>query len=657
MVIHLTFYDEIRAADAALIINELQRDPAAAVQVRINSPGGDVHAALAIYNALKVRRPTVYVDGIAASAASVIAMSGHRIIAAENSLLMIHDPWTTVTGNASEMRRQADMLDMHRDALVRTYARTGIAREELVRMLAAETWLSAQDALTWGFVDEIAEAQRYAAHAPTCFSSYQNTPEELLHMRNSSNPGATTPSAPAAPAAHNVAPAPAAAAPSDVITQLRDRNQEIAAYGECWKDRPAVQAIITAALIDPTVTTELVRARVLNALGRDAEPLGSIMYGGPDPVTVSSFSARHSEDSRRADFVAAASDALAIRAGIRIAKPHAGVRDVQGMGLADMMRASLNLQGQYSAGHFSRGELIKATMSTSDFPAILENSLNKALRSGYEAEPATYEAWTRRVLVPDFKAQSRVLLGSAPELLQVHEGGEYTYGSMEDDKSVPYSVKKFGRLVQLTWEALVNDDLGAFLRMTQALGQAAARAEGDAVYNTLLDNSGNGQTMQDANPLFHVSHANIAPSATAITAEALGAARVMLRRQTALGGGALNLPPRFLLVSPEHEQAAEALLAAAARSLSQGEGNQLVPAWLAKLELIVEARLSDDAFFLAASHDAVDTLERAHLEEDNGPRITEEDAFKVDARTYKVRHVFAARWLDWRGVVKGPITG
>ncbi|TBW92978.1 head maturation protease, ClpP-related, partial [Xanthomonas citri] len=114
MPIILTFYSDIRTDDAEWVLQELQRDPAATVEVRINSAGGSVHAALAIFNALKSRQATVHIDGVAASAASVIAMAGRRVIAAENALLMIHDPWTTVTGNAAEIRRHADMLDLHR---------------------------------------------------------------------------------------------------------------------------------------------------------------------------------------------------------------------------------------------------------------------------------------------------------------------------------------------------------------------------------------------------------------------------------------------------------------------------------------------------------------------------------------------------------------
>ncbi|HEL4163319.1 Clp protease ClpP [Stenotrophomonas maltophilia] len=659
-MINLTFYSEIAPEDAQLVLNQLRSDPRDAVEVRINSPGGSVHAALAIFNALRPRKPTVYIDGVAASAASVIAMAGQRVVAAENAIFMIHDPWIPSTsGNAAELRREAETLDLHRDAMLTAYDRSGISRKELIQMLAEETWMNASEALRLGFIDEIAEAISYAAHSESNYLAYRRTPQELITMTRSTSvthsPQRPEGCAAAAPQQPSAESAPQGAAPNpashaDFLAAQRARNDEIAGLSRSFPLNPEVQSLARVALADPGMSIDRFRADMLAALGRGSEPLGGghgngirVAFGGHSGGTGS-------------DFVGAASDALVIRAGIRIENPHAGARDIGGMSLSDIMRACVSRGGRWAdTSTGGRSALVRAAMSTSDFPAILENTLGKALRGGYESEPATYQAWTRRVLVPDFKEQSRVLLGSAPELLLVPEGADYTLGSMDEDKSVPYKVSKFGRIVQLTWEALVNDDLSAFLRITQAMGQAAARAEGDAVYRTFSESDGAGVLMQDGKPLFHSDHKNLATPATVISADALGAARVLLRRQTAIGGGALNLPPRFLLVAPEHEQAAEVLLAAAARSLSQGEENALIPAWLAKLELVVEARLTDDAFWLLTSPDSVDTLERAHLEEDNGPRITEEEGFNNDSRKYKVRHVFGARWLDWRGAVRVPL--
>jgi len=640
-MIVITLYQEIIPGDAELVLSQLRADPKAAVEVRINSPGGSVVEGLAIYNALKSRQPVVFVDGVAASIASMIAMAGRKIIAAENALMMIHNPWVDAQGNAGELRKTADQLDRFRDAMLGAYARTGIPAAELIELLAAETWLTSAEALALHFIDEIAEPLRYAAHSPKCFAGYLHTPEELIMPPDNNHAASTNAPAAATNAAATSAPA-SASATSDAQAALRERNNVIRAAMLPVMGIPGMRELYEQALFDPSMMPDTINARALALAAAAASP---------------NCSSIASNESGASDFILAAADALAIRAGIKVSKPHPGVRDIQGMGLGEIMRVCVSRNGKtLDLGASSRGVTVKAAMTTSDFPAILENTLGKALRSGYEAEPSTFEAWTRKVEVKDFKPQSRVLLGSAPDLVQVLEGAPYPEGSMDEDKSVPYSVGKFGRLVLLTWEALINDDLGAFMRMTQALGQAAARAEADEIYATFSENSGAGPTMQDSISLFHATHANVAASATDVTADALSAARVLLRRQKAVGGGALNLTPRYLLVAPEQEQAAETLLAASARNLSQGADNALIPPWLSELELVVEARLSGDAFYVLTAPQAIDTLERAWLEADNGPVIEEKDSFAVDARTYKVRHVFGARWLDWRGAAKVPLS-
>lgn len=635
MIIQIYIYEEIRSGLAASIRDQLAAHPNALVEVHLNTPGGSTSEAMAIFNMLQPRQPTVYIDGVVASAGSFIAMAGKRIIAAANALLMIHNPWMAgVSGDANELRKLAQACDMHLEVLLKAYGRSGISRDRLTAMCDAETWMNAEEALQLGFVDEVAEPLRFAAHSPACFLGYLKTPQELLMPQTNPNPG-------------NNSPAPGV----DAMARLRERNAEIRAMSQPHMRTAGVPELVMSALADPNVTVQAFGQSVLAELARGREPLN----GG---AGVDTYGGGSRGDGR--DLVAAASDMVAMRSGIRIDNPHAGVRDISSMSMVDIMRACVTRDGDRRGFESSSGgaSLVKAAMSTSDFPAILENSLGKALRSGFATEPATYTAWTRKITVPDFKPQSRSILGSAPDLLPVAEGAEYKYGSLDEDKSLPYQVGKYGRMVALTWEALVNDDLGAFMRMTEAMGQAAARAEGDIVYNSFAENAGAGPTMQDGNPLFHASHNNIATGTfTTVTAEALGAARVRLRRQQAVGGGQLNLTPRYLLVAPELEQAAETLLAAAARSLVTGADNALVPAWLARLELVVEARLPATAFYLLTSAELIDTLERAWLQETNGPVITEEGKFESDVQRYKVKHVFAARWLDWRGAVKVPISG
>jgi len=128
------------------------------ITVRINSPGGDVFEGIAIYNLLKGRDVSVVVDGLAASAASVIAMAGANIAVGRGAMLMIHNPWTMTVGDAAEMDKTASMLREVGASLADIYEnRTGLARETISAMMDAETWISADDARTMGFVDAITD--------------------------------------------------------------------------------------------------------------------------------------------------------------------------------------------------------------------------------------------------------------------------------------------------------------------------------------------------------------------------------------------------------------------------------------------------------------------------------------------------------------------
>lgn len=136
--------------------------------IRINSVGGDVFEAQAMYSYLKTHRATktVRIDGLAASAASLIAMVGDRIVMPENALMMIHNPMTLAVGEAKDMRKAAEILDKVRDTLVAVYeARTGLEREKIVELMDDETWMAAADAQEMGFCDETDEPIEIAACA------------------------------------------------------------------------------------------------------------------------------------------------------------------------------------------------------------------------------------------------------------------------------------------------------------------------------------------------------------------------------------------------------------------------------------------------------------------------------------------------------------
>lgn len=159
-------YDDIGPAwmgmiDASSVMQAMKEMPQdAPMTVRINSAGGSVDEAIAIFNLLQRHKAGVHVaiDSIAASAASYIAMVGQKITIAKGGIIMIHSPWTLAMGNAVELRKTADLLDKYEDRIFSAYMeRTNgkYSDDEMRQMLADETWMSADEAVEHGFADSI----------------------------------------------------------------------------------------------------------------------------------------------------------------------------------------------------------------------------------------------------------------------------------------------------------------------------------------------------------------------------------------------------------------------------------------------------------------------------------------------------------------------
>lgn len=182
----VAIYDEIGAygVSARGFLAELGALPEGTpVDLRLNSPGGSVFDAVAIHNALKRHEGpvTVWIDGIAASAASYIAMAGDEIVMPENAFLMIHDPAGLVMGTAEDMRAMAEALDKVKGSLVAGYAaKSGRTAEEVSALMAAETWFDAGDAVAQGFADRLIEPVRIAANFD--IGRFRNAPPVLVEQ-------------------------------------------------------------------------------------------------------------------------------------------------------------------------------------------------------------------------------------------------------------------------------------------------------------------------------------------------------------------------------------------------------------------------------------------------------------------------------------------
>lgn len=183
--------DEVTPKDFNADLNAL--GDISILNIYINSGGGDVFAGQAIYSMLK-RHPAqknVYIDGLAASIASVIAMAGDTVYMPKNAMLMIHKAWTMAIGNANDLRKLADDMDKIDQSILTTYQeKTGLDPEKITEMVDAETWLTAEEAVELGFADEIEESKQIAASLnKDCLvvngqsfdlKRYRNVPQQVL---------------------------------------------------------------------------------------------------------------------------------------------------------------------------------------------------------------------------------------------------------------------------------------------------------------------------------------------------------------------------------------------------------------------------------------------------------------------------------------------
>ena len=325
-------------------------------------------------------------------------------------------------------------------------------------------------------------------------------------------------------------------------------------------------------------------------------------------------------------------------------------RQYRGMTLLELARESLGNAGVNTRG-LSRDEVAtRALHSTSDFPEILSAVTNKTLRQAYDAYPRTFALFCRQVLATDFKSMHRVQLGEAPQLLEVGESGEFKRGTLGESKE-SYKVKTYGRVVAITRQVLINDDLDAFTRIPAMYGNSIAQLESDVVWGIITANP----AMADGNALFHTTHKNLAATGAALDVASVGAARAAMALQTGLDKKTvLNIRPAFLIVPAALELKAEQLVA---QNLVPADSAKVVPQSIRTLSPISEPRLdaaSATSWYLAASPNQIDTIEYAYLEGQQGAYIETRNGFDVDGVEIKCRLDFGAKAIDWRGLYKNP---
>ncbi len=646
-MITLYVYELIESGLSREIAGQLRAKPKEAVEVRINSPGGDAFEAITIFNVLQSHGApvTCVVEGLAFSAATIIACAG-RCVAYETAAFGYHSPWGQTAGVAEEMRNAAAALEQITANVLNIYAqKTGRTVEEIKPLLKngtrGETWMSADEAQQWGFVDEIIPGKTAKLN-----TGHLKLPARFLMAANTET---TTPQATATPVMLSAdtivtmcAQEPGIVASllskphteAQVQARLADAKEIRAMARLSHQSGPAVDAMIAAGVSPDTAGPQLLR---MVAEQDAALPVSNIHTG--NVVGFGGYGGDH--------FMKAATDALVVRMGGKVKDPHPAVRDFQDASLSGMAALCLNASGHSTFGR-SRAQIIKMAMTTSDFPDLLANTANKSLTTRFEAMTEHRQLCETATLV-DFKTASAVNLSFMPGLQEKKEGGEIKYGSLSDGAE-SYKLATYARGLVLTREALINDDLNAFGAITANAANSAARLERDLVFGVLTANS----AMSDSVALFHANHSNLDSNAHGVDIAGLNAARVLMRKQQDSSGGYVLTDPRFIVCPFALEADAEALTASL--TYRPGSNTELqTPAWVKSLAVVSDPRLdaaSASVWYLLSNPLVAPVIRLGYLNGATSPAVEQEGDFDTDVMKFKIRFDVCAAAVGWAGGVK-----
>ena len=323
-----------------------------------------------------------------------------------------------------------------------------------------------------------------------------------------------------------------------------------------------------------------------------------------------------------------------------------GIKGAKGdsRSLVELASTCLESAGVRNVRSMSRSEIATRALTTSDFPALLADSAGRALAQAYDATPSPLKIVSKQVSLPDFRSRTVVRLGAAPDLETVNEHGEFKFGFI-NEASANYKLATYGKIIALSRQAIVNDDLGAFADLTNKFGASAARKEGDLLAALILSNP-----TIDSVALFHASRGTLLTGGgSALASAGIAAAVKALRLQKEIGGGFIQQTPMYLVVPAALELAARQAVFAISPVVTSA-ANPIEQT----LQVIVEPRLdasSTTAWYLVVNSGS-NSLEHAYLEGNQGVYVETRNGFEVDGMEIKARLDFGCGFVAPTGWIK-----
>lgn len=636
-----------------------------AATVRLTSAGGVAYAGEAIRTILAGHPGgvTIIVEGLAASAASLIFMAGTERIMSAGALLMIHDPSNIVWGTEADMLKEAGVLGLMADTYAAVYARAaGITSEEARAIMVAETWMNADDALAQGFATGI---DQEADTAPPPLSKMTMEAGRAAFMQVVSQISTRI-------ADHNAQP-PAAArvsAAAGGFPAIPALSQE--AVMTAITQPAAVTAATPAVTPDAAVMAERQRQRDIRTMAAPFLASMQLVQADIDSLIddgttasdagqkfMSKMAAAQPPVSRPAQTTTIQRDEVDTKLegmiGALMGKTDGPAAEFRGMRMKSLARhlAGPNMGFDETiavrAGMTSTAMMSGGAIGVSDFAFVTTSVMNRTLRAEYERRASTWQAVAGAPLTAaDFRNIASVRFGGDFQLKKVLENGEYANTTLVDEAET-FKVERRGREINLTFEAVINDDMGALSRIPMEFALAARIMENSMVWALIRSNA---VTSSDNTALFHVNHKNNAAAAALISVTSVGLGRKAMWEQRALGvkdaDDFINIEPNRLIVPPALEVAALQFLQ---QTTPATDGT--VNPFKTTLQPIIVPNLgalaggSDTAWYLISSDYAPVSV--AYLDGYAAPTIQTKDGMNPDVVTMTARHIFGAANTEYRG--------
>jgi len=657
--------------------------------IRINSGGGIATEGQAIYTAIKNYPDTVtiVIDGIAASAASLIAMAGDEIVMPLGAIMMIHDPaswYVGGRGTEDDHTAAAKSLAVLANAYAAIYAtRAGISKAQAREIMKAETYYDGPTALEAGFATSADDVDEASAPAAFDYRIYPKAPK-TLRMASGVTPDRQRDQSVMATMVGTTPPKKGPKMAKDKITGAKPKAQVTTAVEGDEPDMD-LEEETTAEVEDETTAVEedepeaseseddpdaddedepvavdgleaLAIIRMCNrrnlkgdvaegfiARGLTcAQATAELNKKGKDVTKISRApTARILRDERETRRVAM-STAIAAQIGGTSEVPVIA-RPFMDMSLVEMAAVCIGHTGPVRTAGQRMQVFMNAAAShtTSDFPSIFQNALNKSLLDRYTIAAPTYREVSKKKNFRDFRPMPLIRTGDFPTLQPVGEGGEIKWGTFGASGETAV-LQSYAVGLTVSRQMLINDDIGAIDELLSNYGDSVAMFEERAFYQYALK-----ALLSDGKNIFHADHKNLAAAGSDITTESVSKARAAMRKHKSDGGQNLNITPSILLVGPDMETQAEMFVAA----ITATSASDVNP-FSGKLRVIVTPEIDDTSWYLLSGANPVWT--HGFLEGGEAPRLRTEEPFGTQGFAMTLEHDFGVGAVDYRGGFKSP---